>query len=155
MLFPTIVRHTKYKKMVVCPFAGEIPTKVFDSSSFISLVISPFLKNNDKDGKMPLQLVWLFFSCHIFMQWKLIYCIINVFLCHKFIKIGHGNPAKKEKADWQATQNWYDLFCLRCSIIYSKCWLSFTDVLHLSLHSGNRWPTPEHTGGMYLLLLNL
>ncbi len=59
MLFPTIVRHTKYKKMVVCPFAGEIPTKVFDSFflSFISLVISPFLKNNDKDGKMPLQLV--------------------------------------------------------------------------------------------------
>ncbi len=55
----TIVRHTKYKKMVVCPFAGEIPTKVFDSFSlsFISLVISPFLKNNDKDGKMPLQLV--------------------------------------------------------------------------------------------------
>ncbi len=61
MLFPTIVRHTKYKKMVVCPFAGEIPTKVFDSLSFflsfISLVISPFLKNNDKDGKMSLQLV--------------------------------------------------------------------------------------------------
>ncbi len=64
MLFPTIVRHTKYKKMVVCPFAGEIPTKVFDSfflSFFLSFpllfVISPFLKNNDKDGKMPLQLV--------------------------------------------------------------------------------------------------
>ncbi len=61
MLFPTIVRHTKYKKMVVCPFAGEIPTKVFDSFflflSFISLVISPFLKNNDKAGKMALQLV--------------------------------------------------------------------------------------------------
>ncbi len=36
VLFPTIVRHTKYKKMVVCPFAGEIPTKVFDSF-FLSL----------------------------------------------------------------------------------------------------------------------
>ncbi len=70
--------------MVVCPFAGEIPTKLFDSFflflflSFISLVISPFLKKNDKAGKMPLQLVWLFF-CVISSCNETWYCIINVF----------------------------------------------------------------------------